>query len=230
MKTRDFALFTVTLSFGLGIFGLQACGGDDTSPNGGKPGTDSGAADQTTPPADTGNGSDTSSGTDTGTNPDSSPPPGACGFTNDSGSAFACDDPTMCTGVSAVCCLEGNVVADPVCGTFFGSQVKGTACRTACGAGEALLCASDSDCATATGKTCVPFTTKGHSFGFCTTSSAADGGADGGADCGTAPTLHPTDGGVGPFCPFADSGTGSRSCALGQVCCHANNTDPETCR
>jgi hypothetical protein len=58
------------------------------------------------------------------------------------------------------------------------------------------------------------------------------GGGDGGLnDCGASPTLHPADGGQGPFCQFHDGGApdASLNCASGEVCCHPDNTGPEIC-
>jgi hypothetical protein len=239
MNNRAAAFFAVSTCLGLGLFGLQACSGDSATV-GGNPGTDSGLVDQTTtPPADgNGGGNDTGVVADTGSTPDTSPPPsGVCGFTTEAGSAFECDDSTMCAA-GDVCCFEGNVQSDPVCGLLFGSKVKGTACRKACGAGELRACSRDQECVGNPGSQfCNAVSTKGHAIGVCAGSSGgtgdggtADGGLDAGSDCGKAPTLHPTDGGVGPYCPFADSGNGTRSCALGQTCCHATNTDPEYCR
>jgi len=238
MKPRAFALFAVTASFGLGLFGLQACSGEGAT-IGGTPAVDSGTADQTTsppPPVDGSSGNDTGAGNDTGVTADTSVPPvpGVCGFATEAGNAFECDDPAMCPAGNA-CCFQGNVQSDPVCGTLFGSKVKGTICRTACGAGELVVCSRDSECTgSASGPSCNPVSTKGHTFGICgapPVGGGNDGGLDGGgSDCGKPPSLHPTDGGTGPFCPFADSGTGTRFCAFGQTCCHASNTDPETCK
>jgi hypothetical protein len=228
MKLRAVGLLVVSTTLGGGAFSLQACSGDTTS-IGGEPGTDSGADQTTNPPVD-GSSADGNTAADTSTAPDTSPPPVGCAFTTDGGNAFECDDSTMCPGASPVCCLQGNVQADPVCGTLFGSKVKGTACRTACGTGEVQLCAKDNECTTsAAGKTCTPVATKGHSFGVCGAGlPALDGGLDGGPDCGKPPTLHPTNGNVGPFCPFVPD-AGNR-CPVGQTCCHPNNTDPEYCR
>ena len=68
--------------------------------------------------------------------------------------------------------------------------------------------------------------TSGGSSGTSGSSSGSSG--DAGADCGKVPTLHPTDGGVGPFCPFL-AGDGGRDCPTTQTCCHADNVAPETC-
>jgi hypothetical protein len=66
------------------------------------------------------------------------------------------------------------------------------------------------------------------SSGGDTGASSSSGGQDAGADCKAPPTLHATDGGEGPYCPFLANDAG-RNCAVGETCCHANNTDPETC-
>ncbi len=214
--------------------GAQGCGGGDGS-SGAGPGVDSGGADQTTtqPPADGSSAADTGAGDDTGANADGSARPGVCGFATEAGNAFECDDATMCSGAAPVCCLKGGVQSDPVCGRLYGTKVTESACRAACGTGEIALCTTDAQCAGVPGTGCVAFSSKGHTFGLCTTAGGGgggdgggDGGSDAGSNCGPPPTLHPTDGGVGPYCPFSDAGR----CALGATCCHANNTDPEYCR
>jgi hypothetical protein len=88
--------------------------------------------------------------------------PAACNVP-DGGATFQCDTPLQC-GAGKTCCLNGTVQSDPVCGTLFGSKIKGTACETTCAAGSVQICAQQSDCTTGT---CSPFSTKGHQFGYC---------------------------------------------------------------
>jgi hypothetical protein len=63
-----------------------------------------------------------------------------------------------------------------------------------------------------------------------TGSSGGDTGP-GGTDCGSDPSLHPSEAGVGPYCPgfSPDGGTGSGSCTGGQTCCEQPKGTPSTC-
>jgi hypothetical protein len=131
-----------------------------------------------------------------------------------------------------VCCLLGQVKVDPACGTLFGSKVNGTTCRKgACQAGEVTVCSSVDQCGDA--GVCGPFSTKGKSLGACGIAPAdADAGdaGDGGDGGNCRPTtLHPTDGGVGPYCPFQDA-SAPPSCGLGQLCCNPGPTAPSFCK
>jgi hypothetical protein len=205
---------------------LAACGGDDTT--GTPTGLDSGKSDQSSS-NDTGAGADTNTPGDAGSDTaDGTAPPSACGFASDSGAAFQCDNPTMCP-TGAACCLLGEVRVDPACGTLLGANVKGTTCRMGgCGAGEVTVCAAVEQCGDA--GICGPFKTRGKSLGACAI-APADAGSDDAGDAGACKpsTLHPTDGGVGPFCPFQDAGA-APSCSVGQVCCDPGPPDRSFCK
>lgn len=89
--------------------------------------------------------------------------------TADAGAAdFRCEETADCPGANAVCCMAGSMGKDPTCGTYFGSKVNGTTCRTGtCNQGEVQIC----DNAQATcpmGQTCQPFKTKSIEMGGCT--------------------------------------------------------------
>jgi hypothetical protein len=217
----------VAITFAAPAIGLAACSGDDTSSPGG-PGVDSGSPDHTT-------AADTSTGSDTSPPPTDAPSDTAqeaatrgCSFAPDTGTSFQCDDPLMCASGEA-CCLLGQVKVDSTCGTLFGSKVNGTVCRKGgCQAGEVEVCSAVSQCSDA--GVCGPFATKGKSLGACGISPVDAGAPD--ADAGDAGscrpvTLHPSDGGVGPFCPFLDAGPSQ--CPFGLYCCSESNTSPEFC-
>lgn len=78
---------------------------------------------------------------------------------------FGCDEPSDCPGASPVCCLKGSIEKDPACYAF-GKGVSATTCRpTSCANDEVQVCSGSGQCPT--GKTCVPFATRGKELGAC---------------------------------------------------------------
>ena len=61
-----------------------------------------------------------------------------------------------------------------------------------------------------------------------TTSTDTGSTEDTGVTCGSDPTLHPAEAGVGPYCPgyYPSGSTTSGSCSLGQTCCEQTTGSP----
>ncbi len=93
----------------------------------------------------------------------------ACNATADT--AWECEDPVDCAGAAGkVCCAhsgDGGTVTvntDMACGTQFLSKFSGTSCKTACAAGELVVCEKQADCTTGT---CTAVKPKGNDIGVC---------------------------------------------------------------
>ncbi len=99
--------------------------------------------------------------------------PSSCNASNsactvDAGATdFQCEETADCVGNNQVCCLSGSLAKDPSCGTYFGSKVNGTTCRSACMQGEVQIC-DNAQSTCPMGQTCQPFKTKAVEMGGCT--------------------------------------------------------------
>jgi hypothetical protein len=82
--------------------------------------------------------------------------------------AWGCDGPVDCAGSSAgsVCCAEGDVSLDAVCGFDRGSGFTGSHCAQGCAAGEVAICSETTD-PCAQGTQCTPFKVAGVVLGTC---------------------------------------------------------------
>ena len=94
---------------------------------------------------------------------------------------------------------------------------------TVVGGGAFVACSSSSDGGSTDGGV--------QDTGAIDDSPTTDSGAqiEGGGDCGSSPTLHPNDAGVGPFCLGVDGG--DHNCPMGNVCCQtaSGSSTPSTC-
>jgi hypothetical protein len=78
---------------------------------------------------------------------------------------WQCEDPVADCGAGMDCCGAGaTLVVDNVCGSF-ARTFHGSTCVAAGSCTGIQLCTSDSECPT--GKTCVPFRSKGNQVGGC---------------------------------------------------------------
>ncbi len=78
---------------------------------------------------------------------------------------WQCEDPSEC-GSGQKCCGKGTFVAstDPSCANY-ATGFTGTYCAASCQATEIVMCTSNAECTS--GKTCVPFKSKGNQVGAC---------------------------------------------------------------
>lgn len=80
---------------------------------------------------------------------------------------WQCEDPVADCPSGMECCAPGasiGISADPMCGNF-AHKFHGTQCVAAGTCMGIQMCTSDSECPS--GKTCVPFATKGNAVGGC---------------------------------------------------------------
>ncbi len=82
--------------------------------------------------------------------------------------AWGCDGPVDCAGSAAgsVCCAEGEVALDAVCGFNRGSGFTGSHCAQGCAAGEVAVCSETTD-PCPVGTQCTPFKVAGVVLGTC---------------------------------------------------------------
>lgn len=92
-------------------------------------------------------------------------------------SRWQCGSPANCPGAAPACCIPGTDAGAPavdtekvsgrLCPAEFqrGFYIGGTACRSACNAGELTVCSRDADCTAP--KKCAPFATNNRDLGYC---------------------------------------------------------------